>query len=148
MMQRWIRILVGAAALMVAALPVLSAQQIDMAQRQQEVRARETAFARSMADRDLAAFTSFLSPEAVFVGAGATTRGPKEIAAAWKRFFDGRDAPFSWKPETVEVLASGTLALSSGPVFDPKGQRIGTYNSTWRRDADGVWRVIFDNGCP
>jgi hypothetical protein len=38
--------------------------------------------------------------------------------------------------------------LSSGPVFDPKGQRIGTYNSTWRRDADGVWRVIFDNGCP
>ncbi len=49
-MQRWIRILVGAAALMVAALPVLSAQQIDMAQRQQEVRARETAFARSMAD--------------------------------------------------------------------------------------------------
>ena len=41
MMQRWIRILVGAAALMIAALPVLSAQQIDMAQRQQEVRARE-----------------------------------------------------------------------------------------------------------
>ena len=34
----------------IAALPVLSAQQIDMAQRQQEVRARETAFARSMAD--------------------------------------------------------------------------------------------------
>jgi ketosteroid isomerase-like protein len=147
-MQRWIRVFVGAAAFVIASLPVLSAQQIDMAQRQQEVRARETTFAKSMADRDLAGFTSFISPEAVFVGVGGTTRGPKEIAAAWKRFFDGPDAPFSWKPETVEVLASGNLALSSGPVFDPKGQRIGTYNSTWRRDADDVWRIIFDNGCP
>ena len=123
-------------------------QQIDLAARRDEVRARETAFARSMADRDLAVFTSFISPEAVFVGVGGTTRGPQEISAAWKRFFEGPDAPFSWRPETVEVLPSGTLGLSSGPVFDPKGERIGTYNSTWRRDADGVWRIIFDNGCP
>jgi ketosteroid isomerase-like protein len=147
-MERWMSVLFGAVAIVIATVPALSAQQIDMAQRQQEVRARETAFAKSMADRDLAAFASFISPEAVFVGAGGTTRGPKDIAAAWKRFFDGPDAPFSWKPEAVEVLASGNLALSSGPVFDPKGQRIGTYNSTWRRDADNVWRIIFDNGCP
>jgi ketosteroid isomerase-like protein len=125
-----------------------AAQQVNLAERQQQVRARETAFAKSMADRDLAAFTSFISPEAVFVGVGGTTRGPIEIAAAWKRFFDGPAAPFSWRPETVEILASGALALSSGPVLDPQGQRIGTYNSTWRRDPDGVWRVVFDNGCP
>ena len=123
-------------------------QRIDLAARRDEVRKRETAFARSMADRDLAAFTSFISPEAVFVGVGGTTRGPKEIAAAWKRFFDGPQAPFSWKPETVEVLPSGTLAMSSGPVFDPQGTRIGTFNSTWRRDGDGLWRIIFDSGCP
>jgi ketosteroid isomerase-like protein len=125
-----------------------AAQQVNLAERQQQVRARETAFAKSMADRDLAAFTSFISPEAVFVGVGGTTRGPIEIAAAWKRFFDGPAAPFSWRPETVEILASGALALSSGPVLDPQGQRIGTYDSTWRRDPDGVWRVVFDNGCP
>ena len=123
-------------------------QRIDLAARRDEVRKRETAFARSMADRDLAAFTSFISPEAVFVGVGGTTRGPKEIAAAWKRFFDGPQAPFSWKPETVEVLPSGTLAMSSGPVFDPQGTRIGTFNSTWRHDGDGLWRIIFDSGCP
>lgn len=123
-------------------------QRIDLAARRDEVRKRETAFARSMADRDLAAFTSLISPEAVFVGVGGTSRGPKEIAAAWKRFFDGPQAPFSWKPETVEVLPSGTLAMSSGPVFDPQGTRIGTFNSTWRRDGDGLWRIIFDSGCP
>jgi ketosteroid isomerase-like protein len=142
--SRW----TGALIVVAAAVSLSSAQEIDLARRQQEVRARETAFAKSMADRDLGAFTSFISPEAVFVGVGGTTRGPQEISAAWKRFFEGPDAPFSWRPETVEVLPSGTLGLSSGPVFDPKGERIGTYNSTWRRDPDGVWRIIFDNGCP
>jgi ketosteroid isomerase-like protein len=141
--------LIGVATAAIAVASAASAaQQVNLAERQQQVRARETAFAKSMADRDLAAFTSFISPEAVFVGVGGTTRGPIEIAAAWKRFFDGPAAPFSWRPETVEILASGALALSSGPVLDPQGQRIGTYNSTWRRDPDGVWRVVFDNGCP
>jgi ketosteroid isomerase-like protein len=57
-------------------------------------------------------------------------------------------APFSWEPEHVEVLASGTLALSSGPVFGRDGTRIGTFNSVWRLEADGRWRVVFDKGCP
>jgi ketosteroid isomerase-like protein len=57
-------------------------------------------------------------------------------------------APFSWRPETVEVLESGTLALSSGPVFDAAGQPIGAFNSIWRLEADGRWRVVFDKGCP
>ena len=125
-----------------------TAQQANLVTAQEEVRGREQAFAKTMADRDLAAFTSFLSPDAVFVSPGSASRGPKEIAAAWQRFFDGPAAPFSWRPETVEVIASGTLALSSGPVFDPKGIRIGTFNSVWRREADGVWRIVFDNGCP
>ena len=136
------------AILLMGLVASVASAQTNRADAQQAVRVREQAFAKTMADRDLAAFASFISPEAVFVGAGGTTRGPKEIAAAWKRFFDGAEAPFSWRPETVEVLASGSLALSSGPVFDPKGNRIGTFNSTWRRDSDGQWRIIFDNGCP
>ena len=137
----------GVVALALTLPAALQAPPAGVAQLQQEIRMREQAFAKTMADRNLAAFRSFLSAEAVFVGA-TTTRGPDEITAAWKRFFDGPQAPFSWQPETVEVLASGTLALSSGPVFDPKGERIGTFNSTWRREADGVWRVVFDKGCP
>ena len=54
-------VLFSAVAIVIATVPALSAQQIDVAQRQQEVCARETAFAKSMADRDLAAFASFIS---------------------------------------------------------------------------------------
>jgi ketosteroid isomerase-like protein len=112
-----------------------------------QVRDAERAFANTMATRDHAAFATYVADEAVFFGRQAL-RGKTAVVAAWKGFFDSPTAPFSWEPETVEVLDSGTLALSSGPVRDPDGKRIGTFNSIWRREADGHWRVVFDKGCP
>ena len=112
-----------------------------------EVRSAELAFAATMAERDLEAFASHIAGEAVFF-TGKVLRGAEEIVAAWSPFFEGAVAPFSWEPEQVVVLDSGTLALSSGPVLDPDGKRIGTFNSVWRLDADGRWRVVFDKGCP
>jgi len=119
------------------------------AELKEEVRQTETAFAKTMADRDHAGFASFLSDETVFVPEGGQAlRGKQAVAAAWKRFYEGAQAPFSWEPDRVEVLESGTLALSSGPVRDPQGNRAGTFNSVWRRDAGGAWKIIFDKGCP
>jgi|SRR5215471_2962834 len=122
--------------------------QSDAAALATQVRETERAFARTMADRDHAAFVSFLSDEAVFVGEGPALRGRQAVAAGWKRLYDAPRAPFSWEPEMVEVLESGTLALSSGPVRDPQGKRVGTFNSIWRRDASGTWKIVFDKGCP
>lgn len=113
-----------------------------------QVQAAESSFAATMAQRDLAAFTSHLATETVFFGRRGEVRGKQAVADDWKRFFEGPAAPFSWRPETVAVLDSGTLGLTSGPVFDPTGKRIGTFNSVWRREADGGWRIIFDKGCP
>jgi ketosteroid isomerase-like protein len=114
----------------------------------EQVRRAEMGFARTMAERDLAAFTSFLADEALFVSQTRVLRGPKEVAAGWKRFFDTPEAPFSWEPDQVQVLNSGTLALSSGPVRDKSGKRIGTFNSIWRKQQDGKWKVLIDHGCP
>jgi len=115
---------------------------------QNQVRETERAFARSMADRDHAAFASFVAEEAVFLSSKASLRGRKAIAEAWKVYFTAPQAPFSWEPERVEVLDSGTLAISTGPVRDPSGKRVGTFTSTWRRDSDGRWRIVLDSGCP
>jgi ketosteroid isomerase-like protein len=124
------------------------AQQQGGASAVEQVRAAETAFAKSMADRDVAAFASHLADETAFFGNKVVYRGKAEVVAGWKRFFDGPSAPFSWAPAEVEVLPSGTLGFTSGPVYDPKGTRIGTFNSTWQRQSDGSWKVIFDKGCP
>jgi ketosteroid isomerase-like protein len=113
-----------------------------------QVFAAESSFAASMAQRDLKAFAARVSPEAVFFSDTAALRGKDAVVQAWRKFFVERKAPFSWRPETVEVLSSGTLALTSGPVHDPAGTLIGTFTSIWRREADGSWRIIFDKGCP
>jgi uncharacterized protein (TIGR02246 family) len=115
---------------------------------QEQVRTTEIAFAKTMADRDAAAFARFLAQDAIFLSNGQVSRGPAEITARWKRFFEGAAAPFSWAPEAVAVIDSGALALSSGPVRDGNGKRIGTFNSVWRRERDGKWRIVLDNGCP
>lgn len=112
-----------------------------------EVEAREIAFAKTMADRDFDAFLAFVSPEAVFFNGNEPIRGRDAIGRAWAPFFDGPTAPFSWHPDVVEVLESGRLALSSGPVRTATGESAGRFNSIWRKEADGVWRVVFDKGC-
>ena len=113
-----------------------------------EVRDAETAFAKAMADRDLQAFALHVADDAIFFSRRGVLRGKDAVVAGWKDFFQGAEAPFSWAPEQVEVLASRTLALSSGPVRDPQGKQIGTFNSIWRRGAGGRWKVVFDKGCP
>jgi ketosteroid isomerase-like protein len=112
----------------------------------EDVAATERASAATMAARDHAAFTAFLAPDAVFVSGTRTLRGRSEVAAAWRRFYDRPEAPFSWEPETVEVLDSGTLALSTGPVRDPRGKLIARFTSIWRLEAPGIWRIVFDSG--
>jgi ketosteroid isomerase-like protein len=110
-----------------------------------QVIATEQAFAKTMASRDFKAFVTFLSPDAVFFSGTTVKHGPAEVAAQWQPYFEGRKAPFSWAPDHVEVLASGKLALSTGPVYE-EGKIVGRFNSVWRLEADNSWRVVFDKG--
>lgn len=133
-------------ALVLAALLAVGGE--TSARLQEQVRQAETAFAKTMADRDHARFVSFLADEAVFFGDTRVMHGKDAVAQGWKPLYEGAAAPFSWRPEKVEVLDSGTLALSSGPVFDPSGKQTGTFTSVWRRESDGKWKIVFDKGCP
>jgi len=115
--------------------------------RETEVRAAETAFAKTMADRDIKAFETFLADDAVFFGRARVTRGKQLTVEAWEDLFSAPNAPFSWKAQDVYVLDAGDLAHSSGPVYTPDGKQFGTFNSIWRREKDGSWKVVFDKGC-
>jgi ketosteroid isomerase-like protein len=111
-----------------------------------KVTAVETAFAKTMADRDFKAFSAYVSEEAVFLNGGNPLRGKGAVLEHWKKFFASPKPPFAWKPDLVEVLASGTLAESIGSVFDSDGKPIARYYSTWRLEAPNTWRIVFDNG--
>jgi ketosteroid isomerase-like protein len=125
-----------------AQLTVVTARSELLAQ----VRAAEEDFAATMARRDQAAFTSFLAEDAVFINGGNPLRGRTAITEFWKKFFVLPDAPFSWRPELVEVASSGTLGYTEGPVLSPTGVVFAKFFTTWQRSSGGRWLVVFDNG--
>lgn len=131
-------------ALLIFFAPV--SQATDLAELKRQVSETEKAFAKTMAQRDHAAFATFLSEETVFFSGPSVLHGKQEVAQFWQRFYEKPEAPFSWEPKDVEVLASGTLAISSGPVYNPSGKLVATFTSIWRLEAPSTWRIIFDKG--
>jgi ketosteroid isomerase-like protein len=112
----------------------------------EQVIATERAFAKTMADRDHAAFASFVATDTVFFSGPKPLHGKQAVVDFWARFYKEPKAPFTWEPKDVEVLDSGDLAISSGPVHDPSGKLIATFTSIWRLEAPNTWRIIFDKG--
>lgn len=115
--------------------------------------AREAGFAQSVADHDAAAFAGYLHPDAVFISGKRATRGADAIAADWAGIIAGKDIVLRWYPDSVDVGANGAVALSRGPFWmeNPaapveKRYRRGRFISTWLRDGDGQWHVVFDGG--
>ncbi len=116
----------------------------------QEVICAETQFSRAAERKDEQAFINMVDPDARFVTSGIA-RGHKEIAAAWSFAFADDDTIMRWRPAVVDVTSDGALAISRGPYrltgIDAEGSKFevwGTFISTWRRNEDGQWRVVFD----
>lgn len=144
-MKRRLALLLGVSALVLGCAspgPRLLSNQ----ERVDAVTAAELAFAKTMVDRDHAAFLRFVSAEAVFLNDGKPLVGSAAIGKFWERFYTAQKVPFTWRPDLVVVLASGTLAQSVGPVANGAGKVVSRFYSTWRLEADGQWRVIFDDG--
>ena len=125
-----------------------------MTQAECEVWARELSFTRSVADHDAAAFASHLDQDAVFGASLAQpTRGRDAIARQWAPVVEGKRVKLSWYPTRTTIGSVPDVAWSSGPALfenpDPKTPqryRMGGFHSVWHRGADGVWRVMFDDG--
>jgi ketosteroid isomerase-like protein len=116
---------------------------------------REQSFARSVADHDAEAFAEHVGENAAF---NASTREPirgrEAIAKRWAGLIEGKRARLRWYPIRV-TMAPGVedIAWSSGPslieVLDPQAKDkylTGAFHSVWHRDADRIWRVLFDDG--
>ena len=119
-----------------------------------DVRCREIGFSKSAENRDMQAFRSFIDADARFVS-NEVLRGIDAVTEAWAVFFTTPGPTIKWRPEVIEVLENGTLALSRGPYRvtsqNADGNSVeswGTFNSIWRVNDDGQWRVVFDAGSP
>ena len=119
-----------------------------------DVRCAEIRFSLAAESRDAARFRSMIDADARFTG-NEVLRGPDAVVEAWRPFFQPDGPRIKWRPQVVEVLDTGDLALTRGPYrLESRGQdgevtvRWGTFNSVWRLGPDGQWRVVFDTGGP
>jgi ketosteroid isomerase-like protein len=64
------------------------------ADRAEEVRATEIAFAKAFANRDAKKFSSYIADDAQFLGRRNTLHGKTELIADWSDFFKPAVAPF------------------------------------------------------
>ena len=133
-------------------LLVTSALSVSEADLVQEVICAETSFSRAAERKDMAAFIAMVDADARFIG-GQISRGKAEIAEAWSFAFTVGGSDMRWRPAIVAVTSDGQLAISRGPYrstsTDDHGALIeswGTFISTWRRNANGEWRVVLDTG--
>jgi ketosteroid isomerase-like protein len=116
---------------------------------------RELSFAKAIADHDKAAFAEHVHPHAAFAAKSRRPqRGRDVIVQRWAGLIDGTDLKLHWYPRQVVVAGEGDIAYSSGPALyeavapregEPKFT-LGGFQSVWRKDADGTWRVLFDDG--
>lgn len=119
-----------------------------------EVWNRERGFASSVEHHDAKAFVDFIDPGAAFnAGTRAPVHGRAAVAADWKEIVEGKQINLRWSPAIVTMGGDGSLAISRGPSWledlrpDAKQRyRIGEFISTWSKNRDGKWRVLFDSG--
>jgi len=117
-----------------------------------EVWERELSFSKTVANHDEKAFAEHVHEGAVFnAGTRAPIRGRDAVVKDWRPIIEGKAYALHWHPGNVAIGGDPDIALSSGPVwtedFDPKAEHrwtISRYTSTWKRDKDGRWRVLFD----
>jgi ketosteroid isomerase-like protein len=107
---------------------------------------------QSVASRDKKKFLSLISETALFVGDGPM-RGHDEIVKGWSAFFDPKGPTLAWEPTRAEVLVGGDVGVTIGSwvrrsrAADGKpSEARGQYVTTWQKQKDGAWKVVYDIG--
>jgi ketosteroid isomerase-like protein len=107
--------------------------------------AADGAFAAMSVDRgQRAAFEEFLAGDAIIFRPGAV------VAHDWFASHEQGGGRLEWTPSAGAADCSGDWAVTTGPwtYSSPEGDESasGHYLSIWRREPDGHWRVVLDNG--
>jgi ketosteroid isomerase-like protein len=133
----------------------LAAAAPDKAKLKAEVAAMEDAFcAMGKAQGLRAAFSHFAAPDVAFIDTDPRKfRGP---AAVLERI--GPDQPgvsLTWSALFTDVSDDGTLGYNYGRYEfrspGPDGKEIvrtGFFLTIWKRQPDGSWKYVMDNGAP
>jgi len=127
---------------------VVMAQEPDSSSALFSMREAERNFARLsvMIGRNASFAENFADESAIFTGRWITNG--KQYSK------EGKSSPIvlKWEPEFMDMSASRDFGISTGPwevqEYRPNTHPLNTgyFLTVWKRQADGVWKVILDGG--
>lgn len=118
-----------------------------------EIVQAEAGFNQMATDQGIpAAFEAYAAEDAVILRGDSLIRGKKAIRKYYDQRYDGKDkVMLTWKPDFVEVAASGDLGYTYGNykyvITDSLGSvktYTGMFHTVWQRQPDGSWRYVWD----
>ena len=118
---------------------------------------RERDFAaRSVAENAVAAFRAFLAEDAVQLPDNRPPIRGRDAICAWLEAagLGGDQAVLDWWPLRAEVAKGGDLGYTfgdweihlKGAAATDKPLARGKFQTVWKKQPDGTWRVVLDGG--
>lgn len=123
--------------------------QYTVEQWKQEIIDTEAAFAKMAKEQGMnKAFVAYAADEAVLMRGNQLIKGKEAIT----KFMEPQVSKgLAWKPDFVEVSASGDLGYTYGYYIftyqDSIGNDVeskGVFHSVWKRQDDGTWKFVWD----
>ena len=96
-----------------------------------------------------AAFLKYLAEDAIIFRDSAM---PYEGYHEFAKLYQGNDSgiELKWEPHKVEIAKSGELGFTYGiyTLTNKKDKKVskGTYVTIWKKQNDGIWKVVLDIG--
>jgi len=119
----------------------------------QEIMEAEKDFALMVDEEGISrAFLTYAAEDAVLMRNNKLVIGKKNLSMLFEnQASKPKDEKLSWKPDFVDVSASGDLAYTYGQFTysytDSTGTTVenhGVFHTVWKRQADGSWRFVWD----
>jgi len=116
------------------------------------LRAADAAWLKAYNARDVERSTAFFDKQGtVLLANGPMVTGKKALAKFVASGFAMRDYKIGWRASKAGVAESGELGFTSGAYRmsfkDAAGKTVsdkGKYLMVWKKQADGVWKALFD----
>jgi len=116
------------------------------------IRDADTAWSSAAGTKQVDAFVSYYSDDAVVLPANTPMVTGKDAIRKWAGgMLASPGFSLKWQSAKVEVAHSGDIGYSRGTfeltMTDPKGAPImdhGKYIEVWKKQTDGAWKVAVD----
>ena len=112
----------------------------------------EAAFSQMSMEKGIAeAFLEFAADDAVLMRNNKVVVGIEAIRTRFANANPNPTAKLQWKPDFVDVAASGDLGYTYGgytfSTTDSLGnvsENTGIFHTVWKRQKDGQWKFVWD----